>query len=196
MTTTTAPPAPLSYNSRSPRGFRQRVNWRMVIFLAAITAPFLYILYVFLSQTLNHGVIDRGGYAEVELKALGNFPFNQDAGTENDIPKHYRQLDGKRVLLKGFMWAPRATQKTGKGTEVQFVYNVNKCCFSGPPLVQERVYAFLPAGSKAEVYDPQTFVGLTGTLHVRLRRDESGAITSVYDMDVESAEVLSGATAG
>jgi len=191
MTTTTASPAPLSYGPGNVRG-RRRINWRMIAFLAVISSPFLYILYIFLSQTLNHGVTYRGDYAEVDLKALGNFPFNQETGTLEDIPAHFRELNGKKVRLEGYMWAPRAVHKSGKGTEVQFVYNVTKCCFLGPPLVQERVYAFLPAGSNAEVTGPQTFVALTGTLHVRIRRDEAGTIHSVYDMDVERAEVLSG----
>jgi hypothetical protein len=186
-----ASPAPLSYTSRPPRRGRRGFNWRLVVFLAAIAAPFLAIGYVFVSYEMTGGVTNHGDYASVDLKALGNFPFDQANGTINDIPERYRKLDGKRVVLDGYMWAP--TSAGPRGTQFQFVYNVAKCCFGGPPQVQERVYGYIPPAKRDEIqiYDSWTFVQLTGVLHVRVVRDGDGVIRSVYDMDVEKAEARS-----
>jgi len=78
-----------------------------------------------------------------------------------------------------------------RGTEFQFVYNVTKCCFSGPPLVQERVYGHVTKGD-VPLFDMFTFARVTGTLHVRVVRDDGGAIHSVYDLDVDKAEPVKG----
>ena len=113
-------------------------------------------------------------------------------GTVNDVPKRYRALDGKRVLLKGFMYP--LTSAGPKGAEFQFVYNINKCCFSGPPQVQERVFAHGAKGRAVPLYR-DVLVELYGTLHVRVIREGEGAdaaILSVYDIDVESAKPVSG----
>jgi hypothetical protein len=76
-----------------------------------------------------------------------------------------------------------------KGRRFQLVYDVNKCCFSGEPLVQERVFA--TAKKEIPIYNQDTLAEVVGTLHVRLIRDPvSREIVSVYDMDVESAKVV------
>src|SRR5690349_7064920 len=103
MSATTTSPA--SYPSAA-RPFSQRVNWRLVIFLGVIAAPFLYFFYVLVSQSVTGGITQRGDYAEVDLKALGNFTFDQANGTIGDVPERYRKLDGKKVELKGFMFSP------------------------------------------------------------------------------------------
>ena len=80
---------------------RPRVNWRLVGFLALVSLPFAWFLYVFLNQTLSGGIKDYGDYKHVDLKALGNFPFDEVRGTENDLPQRFRELDGQRVMLEG-----------------------------------------------------------------------------------------------
>ena len=131
----------------------------------------------------NGGVEDHGNYKVVDLKALGNFNFDQAAGGINDVPAHFRKLDGECVQLTGFMWSPSSAAQL---KDFQFVYNVAKCCFNGPPLVQERVFAHILPGSRPLPY-VDNYVKLTGVIHVDVKKQD-GVITSVYTLDVEKFE--------
>ena len=196
--TTTAPNVTSSeaQRSESPAPARQpyvplreRINVRMIVFALAVGAVVLMPAYVFFRDALTGGVTRSGDYHLVDLKAMGNFPFDQQAGKLENIPKEYRELDGKKVKLQGFMWGHKSAGD--RGTEFQFVYNVNECCFKGPPQVQERVYAYAPKGKSVRLFNMYQFAEITGTLHVRIVRDkETGGIYSVYDMDVESPKPL------
>ena len=156
------------------------VNVRLIVFLIVACAPVFIALYAMFSY--HGGISHENGFDAVDLKALGNFPFDQTTGTTDEIPQKWRALDGKRVQLEGFMWDPQVAD--GGHVRFQFVYNVTKCCFNGPPQVQERVYAHVPSGSVPDM----NFGLLTGVLHVKVERDKVGAIQSVYTMDVEKAE--------
>jgi hypothetical protein len=176
---------PINYANRRTGPPKRGFNYRLVLFLAVVALPLVGVSWLTVRGLLNRGVTWHGDYAEVDLKALGNFPFDKDNGTRNDVPQRWRELDGKKVELKGFMFSPNSARD---GTEFQFVYNVNKCCFSGPPQVQERVYGH----SRGEipilsVYD---FAKVVGVLHVRVVRNEVGGIHSVFDMDVQHVEPL------
>jgi hypothetical protein len=168
---------------------RERVNLRMVLFILAIAAPVMAVAYIVVSQWVTGGVTRSGDYLEVDLKAMGYFPFDQQAGTLDNIPSQYRALDGKKVKLRGFMFSPQSAGD--RGTEFQFVYNVTECCFKGPPQVQERVYGYAPKGKSISLFHMNQFAEVTGVLHVRIVRDkETGAIYSVYEMDVESSKAI------
>jgi hypothetical protein len=173
-----------SYVNSDVRRPRPRVSLRLVVVLALLAAPFLYFGYVILDQSLHGGVTNRGSYYEVDLKSLGYFPFDANKDGIDNVPAQWRQLDGKRVALQGEMYAA-----TGAGDHVdafELVYSIQKCCFNGPPRVQERVYA--TAGKNATVnYYPQ-IVRVVGTLHVTARRNEVGAIEKLYELDVESVD--------
>ena len=58
-----------------------------------------------ISPLLSGGITDHGSYAEVDLKALGYFPFDQRYGRTEDVPAKFRALDGRRVVMKGFMYS-------------------------------------------------------------------------------------------
>ncbi len=125
-------------------------------------------------------------YTDVDLKALGNSAFDQTTGQTTDIPSRWRNLDGRRVSLNGFMFNPMTA---GVRTEYQLVYSPHPTPF-GPPLVQERVYAHAP--QTTNVYSMFDLARVDGVLHVRVARDRSGAVHSVFDMDVESVTPFSG----
>jgi hypothetical protein len=101
-------------------------------------------------------------------------------GTNDDIPKRYRQLDGKRVLLTGQMYEPYTAE--GKIRAFTLVYSISNCCFNGPPKVQHFIQAIVPVGKSVE-YSPD-FVDVVGTLHVGVESGE-GHVQSVYRIDVE-----------
>jgi len=165
-----------------------RVNVRLLVFLLVVSAPFLYIIGKSIRFSMTGGITDRGEYVEVDLKALGNFPFDQTAGTIDQVPQRYRELDGKRVLLEGFMFSDSAAGATAD--RYQFVYNVEKCCFGTSPQVQERVFAKAKKGTP--VYHQGVLAQIIGTLHVRVKKDpETGTILSVFEMDVDEAQPAS-----
>jgi hypothetical protein len=157
-------------------------NWRLVAFVGFFFLLFGCFGYTILSEVLTHGIHQHGDYTSVDLKSMGQFPFNEQTGLFTDVPKDYRSLDGKRVELKGMMWS---LQSAGpRVSQFQLVYNIQKCCFSGPPQVQERVFVHFHHDKPIQYYDQ--LVTITGVLHVRLKRDDQGVVRSVYDMDMES----------
>jgi hypothetical protein len=173
--------AAVANNARGKVPLGERVNLRMILVAAVVLFLIGYPVYTYVDASRNHG-ISRDGL--VDLKALGNFPFDETNGTINDVPPVYRALDGKRVALDGFMYAGN-----GAGDEVsafQFVYNIAKCCFNGPPKVQERVFA---RSSKPVPYYGQ-MVRCIGTLHVGVKKNEAGQTNSVYELDVDKVEAL------
>ena len=116
----------------------------------------------------------------VDMKSMSNFNFDQTNGATADIPTCYRNLDGKRVMLAGEMWAPDSA--TGSVGRFQLVYSISNCCFNGPPRVQHFVTATVEPGK--DVQYAQGVVNVVGTLHVGVERAD-GQVKSVYRMDVE-----------
>lgn len=161
---------------------RRRINFRMIAFLAIVSFPFLWFGYIFLNDRLTNGIEHHANYEEVNLKAMGNFPLDQSDGSTDAVP-HWRQLDGKRVLLEGFMYAGRSAAP--RINDFQFVYSITKCCFNGPPLVQERVFAHTRNDELVPYYGD--LVKIVGTLHVKVQK-EAGVVTAVYSMDVDKVE--------
>lgn len=166
---------------------RQRINFRLILFLAVVCVPCAWIGYIFANEYLTHGIHKHEGYVDVNLKQLGQFPFDKENGQLTDVPKEFRELDGKRVELKGKMYAGFSAYS--KVSSFEFVYDVNKCCFGGPPQVQERV--FVHSSQPVPLYGMYDLVDIVGNLHVRLKREAGGVITSVYDLDLESLKLVS-----
>lgn len=165
-----------------------RVNFRLITMLTVAAVPFLYFFFVIVRHAVTGGVIDRGTYSEVDLKSLGYFQFNEVHDTIENVPPRWRKLDGQRVLLEGFMWAPN--EASGKVREFQLVYSIEDCCFGGPPKVQERVFAKVPEGQeKVRRYGGP--VRVMGTLHVDAKK-VAGQTISIFEMDVESVEPVKG----
>jgi hypothetical protein len=156
----------------------------MIAFLAIVSAFPLGIGYIGLKAAMTGGIEHHGNYDEVDLKAMGNFPFDEANGTIDSVPARWRQLDGKRVLFEGYMYASRSAAP--QITEFQFVYNITKCCFSGPPRVQERVFVHTRNDELVPYYYGD-LVKIVGTLHVKVEKD-AGIVTTVYTMDVDQVQ--------
>jgi hypothetical protein len=143
-----------------------------------------------ISESLTHGIHDRGAYKEVDLKAMGNFVFDENTGSVNDVPPEYRKLNGQKVLLQGEIYD---LQEAGPGIhDFQVVYSIAKCCFNGPPKVQERVFATAKKNAKVK-YEYGVYHKVLGTLHVTTKRStlptgEQGPVIEVYHLDVDSVE--------
>jgi hypothetical protein len=175
MTTAVASKMPLT----------ERINFRMLAVVAVVLGLVGYPVYTFVQASLNGGVQKVGDLNVVDLKALGNFPFNEDTSTINDVPAKWRELNGKRVALEGFMVPANSAGEDV--SQFQFVYNVTKCCFNGPPRVQERVFARVPNGT-VPYYGVE--VRCVGTLHVAVTKNDAGKTNTVYVMDVDKVDQL------
>jgi hypothetical protein len=169
------------------RPIGERINFRMLTIVVVFSLLVGVPVYHFVKAQMSHGIERDGDLLRVDLKSLGNFPFNDMTGTLDNVPVDYRNLDGKRVALEGFV-VP-LNDAADKVTAFQFVYNIQKCCFGGPPLVQERVF-----GNANKIggidYFPAQETRIYGTLHVKTERSSMGKIESLYTMDVESEEQL------
>jgi hypothetical protein len=163
-----------------PCNILSRMNGRLIALLLVVSLPFGWFAWQMASEAVNGGIHRQGDVTLVDLKSLGNFNFDPSRSTFNDVPARYRALDGQRVVLEGFMWSRNGARQA---RDVEFVYNIENCCFKGPPRVQERVYAHSPVPLRIDSY---TYAQLTGVLHVKLDRDELGNVTSVYTLDVEN----------
>jgi hypothetical protein len=157
-------------------------NARLILLMGVVVTPPLWITFTYLRISGSAGIEDYGAFKNVNLKAMGNFRFDEVNGTCNDVPPIYRELDGQRVLLIGQMYSD--TSASPMVDHFQLVYSIQNCCFNGPPLVQERVFAHV-SGDKVPLLDGLARV--KGVLHVRDIRN-GGRITSLYDLDVESVE--------
>ncbi|MGA2233708.1 MAG: hypothetical protein ABSH22_22615 [Tepidisphaeraceae bacterium] len=180
------PPTPHRFAVRKP--FYQRINPRAAV-LAGIALLFIGgPFYVWARGVIDGGIINEGDYFHVDLKAMSSFNLDQVNGTPNDVPARFRELEGKRVLLDGQMWAP-----TSAGSDsvnyFQLVYSITKCCFNGPPLAQHFVDANVVPGRVVYNYG-QDPIHVWGTLHIRFRKEPGGVIKAVYEVDVDKVEEM------
>lgn len=163
---------------------RGLITVRTAIFLAIVSLPILWMGYIFIDEKLTGGIRQYPRYAEVDLKELGYFPIDAHDGTLADVPLRFRKLDGKRVLLIGFMYAGRSA--ANHVSSFEFVYNRTICCFGAFPLVQERVFVNVP---NRDVPYSDPMVKIQGTLHVNVVK-EAGLVQSVYTLDLERVDPL------
>lgn len=156
----------------------ERVNVRLIVFLVLVTLPFLWCLWMILDPRT---IINRGDYYEVDLKAMGNFPFDAQRDTAEAIPAEVRELDGKKVMFEGEMYAP--DQAASRVQAFQLVYSISECCLGGPPKVQERVFAFVPDHKRIRNYNGRQ-ITCVGTLRVNVEK-VGGEAVSVFTMQVD-----------
>ena len=155
MSTVTPPPASpigISYQPRPLAGGKQpllkRINWRILVFIAVIILPIALLFFWWLNEFLSGGIHDYGAFKEVDLKAMSTFDMDQTNATMQDIPEKWRNLEGKKVLMIGEMWAPNYAGDSARLNYFQLVYSKTKCCFSGPPLAQHFVDGYVVKGAR------------------------------------------------
>jgi|SRR5688572_6386184 hypothetical protein len=172
----------------APPPLTSRVTPRMVLFVLVVLALVGYPLYVYVESAVTGGIKDiGGGYKEVDLKAMSLFHFDPYTGTEQDVPQRWRELDGQKVVVVGEMWQPYSAGNRVAGFEL--VYSIAQCCFNGPPQIQHFVQAKVVQGKSVGHYSGP--VRVSGTLHVKVTRDETGKVNGVYHMDVEDVQPVS-----
>ena len=120
-------------------------------------------------------------YEVVELKAIGNFDFDQVNGTINDVPPQWRALDGNRVRITGDLmpWSGNGPSQVLLG-RWQYGYR-------GPPRVQQFVLARAKPGNTLVLPDGDSVV-VAGALHVKIEHERDGHLGFIYVMDVDEIE--------
>src|SRR6185437_16986448 len=84
----------------------ERINLRMLVVFGVIMLLVGYPVYTLISEEVTGGVHHSGQFYTVNLKAMGNFSFDENNGTINDVPQQWRDLDGKKLSLIGEIYAP------------------------------------------------------------------------------------------
>jgi len=161
----------------------RKINWRVAIFAVLLLSIVGTPAYVYLKAATSGGISQRGDLMEVDIYAMSNFEFDQLDGVTADVPKRYRDLDGKRVLLCGEMWAPHSA--AGQVDGFDLVYSIGKCCLGGPPKVQHFIKCKVQKHGSVDYRGGQ--VNVIGILHVNVERDD-GRVQSVYRLDVERVD--------
>ena len=161
----------------------RKINWRVVFFAALLLSIVGTPAYVYLKAATSGGIYSRGNLVEVDIYAMSNFEFDQISGVTADVPKRYRELDGKRVLLCGEMWASHSA--AGQVDGFDLVYSIGKCCLGGPPKIQHFIKATVQKRGSVDFHSGQ--VNVIGILHVNVQTGE-GRVQSVYRIDVERVD--------
>ncbi|MEM8875118.1 MAG: hypothetical protein AAGD32_12780 [Planctomycetota bacterium] len=162
---------------------------RIVLFAALLILPIGLLGYVAYDATRTGGIRQTDTGFKVSLKEMSTFPFDQQAGTVDDVPQRFRELDGQTVILIGQMWAP--DQIRGPVPDFELVYSIVDCCFVGEPQIQHFVQADVPDDMEVRLYGQGDFIEVIGTLRVEVEHDESGRIIGVYHLDVHGVQKVS-----
>jgi len=162
---------------------RERINLRIVAFILIVGFIPCWVLYTYLTDMMHQGVVGKeGDYTRVELKWMSSFDLDQVAGTINDVPKRWREFDGKKIILRGEIWSPDSSSP--EIDHFDLCYSIAKCCFSGPPQVQHFVKS---RAAKGVLPNYGGLVEVRGTLHVKVVPGPE-KIASVYQLDVERVD--------
>ena len=139
-----------------------------------------------------------GKHLKVPFRALSGFPYRTPrardfAGgrvtpeaVQNQIPDYILDLDGKRVLVLGFM-VPVKFDRTGKIESFIITQNQMFCCYGVVPAMNEWITVDMEEGKHTR-YRANVPVGLRGILAVG-EEIQDGYVTSVYRL--EASDVLS-----
>lgn len=166
------------------RPLAERFNLRIVTFVAVFAFLLGVPAYIYLETTLTGGIKKQGDYYVVELKAMSTFPFDQEDGRIEDVPKRWRELNGKTVEMVGEV-APGSTTATGVDQKFDLVYSVAKCCFTGTPQIQHFVKVTVPPSAEVKLTSEGS-MQVRGTLKVDVTRDpETGKVTGVYHVTAD-----------
>lgn len=180
-------PQGLGYAAPSTRRAKRR-NWSMIVRVGLVGALVLalvgYALKVTYESVIQGGVVASGDHFNVELKQMSNFEMDQFNGTTADVPQRYRELDGKKIMLEGEV-APGGMSAGDLTRQFSLCYSVAKCCFGGPPKVQHFVLCQSADGKPMPNYEGSGPVKVYGKLSVKVIKDDTGKISSLFQMTVD-----------
>jgi hypothetical protein len=129
-------------------------------------------------------------YRMVDFQWLASYPFDSPnekltndaavAQLEKQIPPAIKALDGKDVMIRGFMVPVKDVQ--GRATEFLIVRDQPTCCYSGMTTITEFISVKVPSPGVASIMDQP--ITVQGKLHVGAVL-ESGYVMGIYRLDGE-----------
>ena len=139
-------------------------------------------------SALDGPLTTRSGYTEIAFSQLAGFSFTAPtealpAGTLvpdllAQVPASVRRLDGKKVVLTGFMLPTK--MENGFATEFLFLSSSQLCCYGTTPAANEWMLVKMKKEGLPAVQDvPMT---LAGRLRVQPRWTD-GFLTSLYELE-------------
>lgn len=171
----------------------RQTNWSMILRVGIVSVLVLglvgYAMKVTYESVIQGGVINKGDYYEVELKAMSNFDMDPKLGSVDDVAPRFRSLNGKKVLLRGEI-APTGFSAGPEVDEFQICYSVATCCLSGIPKAQHFVACTAPKGKMLKNFGSSASVNVYGKLHINVIKD-GGVVKSIFQMDVERVDPVS-----
>ena len=130
----------------------------------------------------------QSGYAKIAFTQLAGFTFTAPAqplspGTPPpdvlaQVPAAVRRLDGKKVVLTGFMLPTKLTD--GFATEFFFLSSSQLCCYGVTPTVNEWIAVKMKKEGLPAMQDVPLF--LAGRLRVRAQWTD-GFLASIYELE-------------
>ncbi len=130
----------------------------------------------------------QSGYAKIAFSQLAGFPFADPPqplppGTPPpdvlaQVPASVRRLDGKKVVLTGFMLPTK--MENGFATEFFFLSSSQLCCFGVTPSANEWMIVKMKKEGLPAVQDVP--MSLAGRLRVRAQWTD-GFLTSIYELE-------------
>ncbi|HEX4647060.1 MAG TPA: DUF3299 domain-containing protein, partial [Verrucomicrobiae bacterium] len=134
------------------------------------------------------------GYQEIGFGTLAGFDFTlskeiadvtspskqSDDPAEAQIPANVRQLNGKKVVIQGFLLPVKMDE--GLAVEFLLMRNQSMCCYGVPPKINEWITVRMNGkGVQPKMDQP---IAVAGTLRVGPAR-ENGFLTGIYSIDGE-----------
>ena len=130
----------------------------------------------------------QSGYIKIAFSQLAGFTFNAPpqplpAGTSPpdvlaQVPASIRRLDGKKVVLTGFMLPTKL--EGGFATEFFFLSSSQLCCYGVTPIVNEWISVKMKKEGLPPVQDVPML--LAGRLRVRAQWDD-GLLSTIYELE-------------
>lgn len=118
-------------------------------------------------------------YRPIALKDFA-YPFDPDHGTIKDIPKWVRDLDGKNVVIEGWMIPLDQAENISQFALFNGIFDLNH------PLIPQRIFVCNMTHGNWAPFNPDS-IRVFGKMHVQVVRD-SGFIVSLYSIDVTRVE--------
>jgi hypothetical protein len=109
------------------------------------------------------------------------------AVNEGQIPAAIKQLNGRKVIVTGFM-LPIKMDGNEQTTEFLLMKSQLLCCYGIAPQVNEWILVDMVKGGTLPIMDVP--ISFCGTLHVRAMY-ENGYLTCIYSLDGEKMTGLS-----
>ncbi len=142
------------------------------------------------TEAIQTTVVGGEAYRNVDFQLLASYPFDTPnakvtnaagvAQVEKQIPDPIKALDGKKVMVRGFIVPVKDTK--GHTSEFLLVRDQPNCCYSGMTTILEFVSIKVPGQGVETIMDQP--VTVQGQLHVGAVM-EGGYVLGVYRMDGE-----------